>query len=242
MAKPRAAISWSGGKDSCAALARARSSFDDRRDGDDVRRGGGAQPIARPASRSARGAGRSPRPASGHRSLHVADLRRAVLAGARQRLAAEGITHVVFGDILFDEHRQWAERMCAPHGLDRRRTALRLLDDSALFESGSHLGREASIVTARCEFLDETWLGRPLRSRTACRIRTAWRRSVRRTRRISHGGDRLARSFASPIRLSSHGHVQRSGCWALDVTVERCSRRVTSRSRTDVDAARRITC
>ena len=28
MSKPRAAISWSGGKDSCAALARAQSSFD----------------------------------------------------------------------------------------------------------------------------------------------------------------------------------------------------------------------
>ena len=28
MPKPRAAISWSGGKDSCAALARARASFD----------------------------------------------------------------------------------------------------------------------------------------------------------------------------------------------------------------------
>ena len=27
-AKPRAAVSWSGGKDSCAALSRARQAFD----------------------------------------------------------------------------------------------------------------------------------------------------------------------------------------------------------------------
>ena len=34
-----------------------------------------------------------------------------------EQAAADGITHVIFGDIMFDEHRQWAERICGAAGL-----------------------------------------------------------------------------------------------------------------------------
>ena len=62
-ARPRAAVSWSGGKDSCAALQRARAGVRRRGDDHDVRRRGGAQPIARAAARGPGCAGRAARPA-----------------------------------------------------------------------------------------------------------------------------------------------------------------------------------
>jgi uncharacterized protein (TIGR00290 family) len=81
---------------------------------------------------------------------------------ALQEAKAGGVTHVIFGDILFDEHRQWAEARCASNGL----TAVEPLFGSstlALFHDWIASGAEAIIVTARAEFLDESWLGRPLR-------------------------------------------------------------------------------
>ena len=34
-----------------------------------------------------------------------------------ERLPKRGITHVVFGDIMGDAHREWNERVCQAHGL-----------------------------------------------------------------------------------------------------------------------------
>src|SRR5205814_5552164 len=70
-------------------------------------------------------------------------------------------THVVFGDILFPEHREWAEGMCAGRGL----TAVEPLYGSstrALFLEWINSDAEAVIVTARAEHLDASWLGRTL--------------------------------------------------------------------------------
>src|SRR5580765_407022 len=36
---------------------------------------------------------------------------------ALEEAKSDGVTHVVFGDILFDEHRRWAEQMCEAAGL-----------------------------------------------------------------------------------------------------------------------------
>ena len=91
----------------------------------------------------ARRAGRSARPAAGHRPLHVADLRRRVRRRARRSSQPDGVTHVVFGDILFDEHRRWAERDVRRARPDRGRTAVRLVDRRALSTSGSRRGADA---------------------------------------------------------------------------------------------------
>ena len=59
----------------------------------------------------------------------------------------------MFGDILFEEHRQWAERSARALGL----TAVEPLwglSTTTLFASGAS-GSDAVIVTARAEFLDE---------------------------------------------------------------------------------------
>src|SRR5204863_16107 len=86
----------------------------------------------------------------------------AAFADALAEAARDGVTHVIFGDILFDEHRRWAEQACAPHRL----TAVEPLFGSsttALFEAWTAAANDAVIVTARAECLDDSWLGRPLR-------------------------------------------------------------------------------
>jgi len=216
MSIPRAAISWSGGKDSCAALARVRSSFDvvamvTMFDEEAARsRSHGLRPeiLAAQADRLRL------RQVVGRCTWDTYDRQ---FSNALGTLAADGITHVVFGDILFDEHRQWAERMCEPHGL----VAVEPLfgcSTTQLFHEWIAGRGEARIVTARCQFFDETWLGRPLRSELLPEFERLG---------VDPCGERgeyhtvVTDSFlfASPVRLSHNGHVQRSGCWALDVMV-----------------------
>ena len=213
MSKPRAAISWSGGKDSCAALMRARSSLDivamvTMFDEDAARsRSHGLRPAVLTAQADRLGL----RQIIGRCTWQTYD---AEFSRALGMLAADGITHVVFGDILFAEHREWAERMCQPHGL----TAVEPLfgcSTNDLFHEWIASGGEASIVTARCEFFDETWLGRPLRSDLLPEFE---RRGVDPCgeRGEYHTVVTDSTLFSSPIRLTANGHVQRSGCWALD--------------------------
>ena len=122
-----------------------------------------AQPLARTA---ARGAPRRPivSPASRHRPLHVADLRRGVRGCARELKARRRHARHL---------RRHPVRRASPLGrahvrgarLDGRRAAVGIVDARRCSTSGSRSGADAVIVTARAEFLDESWLGRRLRAR-----------------------------------------------------------------------------
>jgi uncharacterized protein (TIGR00290 family) len=216
-AKPRAAVSWSGGKDSCAALARARQAFDVEAmvtmcdDEAGRSRSHGLRPEVLDAQAARLGLARL----TGAGSWADYD---AAFSSALERVAERGITHVVFGDILFEEHRLWAERICAGAGL----TAVEPLwgastDD--LFEEWVSSGSEAVIVTARAAFLDQSWLGRVLHRELSGEFRRLG---------VDACGERgeyhtlVTNSplFAAPLRWRSEGHVLRSGCWALDVAVD----------------------
>ena len=214
--KARAAISWSGGKDSCAALHRTHADYDfvcmlTMFDEQAQRsRSHGLRPEVLAAQADRLGLRR----VTGRCTWQTYD---AEFSRALGTLAADGITHVVFGDILFAEHREWAERMCLAHGL----TAVEPLfgcSTNDLFHEWIASGAEASIVTARCEFFDETWLGRPLRSDLLPEFE---RRGVDPCGEKGEYHTVVTDStlFSSPIRLTANGHVQRSGCWALDVMV-----------------------
>jgi diphthine-ammonia ligase len=133
-------------------------------------------------------------------------------------VAADGITHVVFGDILFEEHRQWAERMCARHGL----TAVEPLwglSTTTLYEEWIASGGDALIVTARAQFLDATWLGRRLDA--ACLAEFA-RLGVDPCgeRGEYHTVVTNTPLFDRPLRLRPCGSARRSDCWALDMVVD----------------------
>jgi uncharacterized protein (TIGR00290 family) len=214
--RPRAAISWSGGKDSCAALARARADYEI------------VAMITMCDESAERSRSHGLRPEILDAQAERLGLRRIVgrctwqtyndaFARALAEVRAEGVTHVIFGDILFDEHRRWAESMCAPHQL----VAVEPLFGSStttLFEEWTASGADAVIVTARCEHLDASWLGRTLERGMLdefarlgvdpCGERGEYHTVVVNTP-----------MFDRPLTFACGERVQRGGCWALDVTV-----------------------
>ena len=158
--RPRAAVSWSGGKDSLAAVAATRDGFDlvcaltmfdesGRRS-----RSHGLRPEL-VAAQAARLGLRSVTARCSWATYNDA------FTDAVRALAREGITHVVFGDLVYPEHREWAEARCADAGV----TAVEPLfgiSTSLLFDAFVRSGASAVMVTVREPWLDDTWLGRPL--------------------------------------------------------------------------------
>lgn len=139
----------------------------------------------------------------------------AAFSDALQTVKADGVTHVIFGDILFDEHRAWAEAQCAAHGL----TAVEPLFGSStieLFEEWGASCADALIVTARAEFLDETWLGRPLRPQMAAEFARLGVDPCG-ERGEYHTAVTNSPLFSAPIEVVHGERVLRSGCHALDL-------------------------
>jgi uncharacterized protein (TIGR00290 family) len=209
-------VSWSGGKDSCAALMRARLRFDVEAmitmvDETAARsRSHGLRPEVLDAQADRLGLRRLTRRCTW--ATYNAEYRTA-LAQAK----AEGVSHVVFGDILAPEHREWAERMCALSGLVAVEPLFGSSTDDLLREWVDS-GSEAVIVTTRAAQLDASWLGRTL----SLDMLDAFREQS-----VDPCGERgeyhtvvtHCPLFSAPLRLTHGEVVLRSGCWALDVTV-----------------------
>src|SRR5262245_15853064 len=216
MHRPRAAISWSGGKDSCAALQRVSADFDvvamvTMFDEDAARsRSHGLRPDVVTAQAERLGL----RQIVGRCTWATYN---DAFGEALDRRKDDGGAHVVSGRILFDEHRRWAEDMCTRRGL----TAVEPLFGSStreLFTDWIDSGGEAVIVTARAECLDASWLGRTL---TRDLLLDFERLGVDPCgeRGEYHTVVTGCRLFRRPLTLGFGLRVERSGCWALDVTV-----------------------
>lgn len=114
--KPKAAISWSAGKDSCLAWLRAAEqgfaveTFVTMCEPDGLSKSHALPPALIEAQVRAIGAAWRPVrvPAGAYAATFDAELR---------RLRAEGHTHMVFGDIDLAAHRDWLEPACARAGL-----------------------------------------------------------------------------------------------------------------------------
>jgi diphthine-ammonia ligase len=217
MARPRAAISWSGGKDSCAAYHRARADFDFvaavtmfNEDGTRSRSHG-----LRPEILRAQVERLGLRSITGTCTWDSYD---AAFDRALEAAAAMGITHVVFGDILFDEHREWAERLSSGRDL----TAVEpLWKESTIdlyrrfLDSGTH----ARIVTVRLSKLDESFLGRDLADDLLAEFLA---------RDVDPCGERgeyhtvvtACEAFSSPLRVRPLGRATNSGCVAEDLVLD----------------------
>lgn len=213
-ARPRAAISWSGGKDSLAALAAVRDRLDVVAsltmfdESGERSRSHGLRPefVARQADRL------------GLRSITAPcswTTYNAAFTAALRTLASEGITHVVFGDLLFPEHREWAETRCAEAGL----TAVEPLwgiPTAELFDAFVRSGATAVMVTVREPWLDGSWLGRAL---------AADMKPIFVERGIDPCGERGeyhtavidSPLFSRPIAVTAGGRVKRGECVALDL-------------------------
>jgi diphthine-ammonia ligase len=217
MVHPRAAISWSGGKDSSAAYHRARERFEIvsaitmfNEDGTRSRSHG-----LRPELVAAQVKRLGLQSIIGRCSWdNYEDAFDRALADA----AAACITHVIFGDILFDEHREWAERMTAR----RRLTAVEPLwkqSTADLYRDFLDSESRARIVTVRTSRLDESFLGRDLdedlleeliaRDVDPCGERGEYHTFVT-----------FCPAFSHPLRVRAAGRAVGNGCIAEDLVLD----------------------
>ena len=160
-ARPRAAVSWSGGKDSLAAVAATRDQFDARLRSDDVRRDRPAQPLARIAAGARRGAGGPARSPVRDGAVRVVHLRRRRSPGALRDWRRTGSP-------------TWCSATwCIRNTASGRRRGARRPDSrpwsrcsdwtpARCSTRSSRPARQALMVTVREPWLDESWLGRPL--------------------------------------------------------------------------------
>jgi diphthine-ammonia ligase len=217
MGRAKAAISWSGGKDSCAAYHRARSDFEFVT----------AITIFNEEGTRSRSHGLRPEILAaqvdrlGLQSVTQTctwDTYDAAFDRALEAAAAMGVSHVVFGDILFDEHREWAERMSA----GRRLIAVEPLwkeSTTDLYRSFLASGTRARIVTVRASKLDESFLGRDLaedlleefvaRDVDPCGERGEYHTVVT-----------ACQAFSRPLRVRALGRAFQSGCVAEDLLLD----------------------
>jgi uncharacterized protein (TIGR00290 family) len=212
--KPRAAVSWSGGKDSCAAFERSRQHFDvvaalTMVDEDGRRsRSHGIRAELLLAQTSAIGLR--------HRLLPCdwSSYEQQFENGLRQ-LRAEGVTHVIYGDIVYPEHREWADRMSERAGV----AAVEPLFGVPTIEIVREFvraGARATIVAVDASKLDSQWLGVELSDDAIRRL-------------VAHGVDPCGENgeyhtfvtsspgFARPVPIQHGQVVQVRGYCAMDL-------------------------
>jgi len=215
--KPRAAVSWSGGKDSYLALHRSVTRFDivaaiTMFNDDGTRsRSHGLRPEVVELQAQRLGL------AHVHACGSWASYEEAY-CGALREARALGVTHVIFGDIMYASNREFPERVCAAEGL----TAIEPLWGeltASLFREFVSTGATARIVTVRDGVLDRTWLGQTL---TMDMLPEFERMGVDPCG--EHGEyhtvvvDAPLFKSALPIRMGTD--VCHDGCWAIDLTLD----------------------
>jgi uncharacterized protein (TIGR00290 family) len=215
--KPRAALSWSGGKDSYLALHRSVSRFDvvaavTMFNEDASRsRSHGLRPdvvdaqVSRLGLTHVRGRGSWASYEDGFRA-------------ALRHVRSFGITHVIFGDIMYDSNREFPERVCAAERL----VAVEPLwgePTESLYCEFIATGADARIVTVRDDVISPAWLGRALTLEllpefAALGVDPCGEHGEYHTVVVS------APLFSSELRLIAGERVCRTGCWALDLSLD----------------------
>ena len=132
--------------------------------------------------------------------------------------ATMGITHVVFGDILFDEHRAWAERLAS----GRRLTAVEPLwkeSTTDLYREFLASGTRARIVTVRSSKLEASFLGRDLAEDLLSEFVA---RDVDPCGELGeyHTVVTSCQAFSKPLRVRALGRATVSGCVAEDLVLD----------------------
>ncbi|MFC1962265.1 diphthine--ammonia ligase [Chloroflexota bacterium] len=159
--KPKVFASWSGGKDGCLSCYRAlRNGLDVRYlanmvtgDGERSCSHGLASEVLRIQSR-AMGIPLIQRQTT--RSTYEAEFKDVI-----QSLKREEITGGVFGDIDFNEHRQWIDRVCRDMGIT---PYLPLWEErqEKLIQEFIAAGFVSVVVSAKADFFDQDILGQTI--------------------------------------------------------------------------------
>jgi len=151
--------SWSGGKDCCLALHRAvKEGLDVRYLANMVTEDGkrscshGINALGIKKQAEALGIPIAQRPTT-HDSYE------AVFTATLKGFKAEGVTSGVFGDIDFNAHRAWIERVCANAGITPR-LPLWLENQQKLIEEFIDAGYKSVVVAVKADLLGQEALGR----------------------------------------------------------------------------------
>jgi diphthine-ammonia ligase len=214
--KPKAAVSWSGGKDSYLALHKIRDQFEITTlltmfSEDGVRsRSHGLRPEVLVAQASAMRL----RLITGRARWETYETE---FVNALRSLQASGSEYVVFGDIFLEDHRKWAERVCGAIGV-KALEPLWNQPTATLAQEFLDFGGRARIIAVDRARLGESWLGMPLSLEALERFRVLG---------IDPCGEygeyhtvvERAPAFAHPIELLEIGRYDYSGYAAADFSL-----------------------
>lgn len=136
-------------------------------------------------------------------------------------LPEQGITHVVFGDIIGDAHREWNETVCRSHGLTPI-MPLWAQPTAQLVREFVALGGEARLVTVRSPPLDRSWLGLTLTEETVRRMESIGVDPCGEFGEYHTVVTNCSR-FSLPLVVAIGESVRRDDCWALDMKIDESS-------------------
>ena len=215
--KPRAAVSWSGGKDSYLALHRSLSQFDVVaaitmfNDDGSRSRSHGLRPdvIAAQTQRLGLTHVRGCASWSTYEDAYRAALR---------ELRSLDVTHVIFGDIMYESNRAFPERVCAAEGLSAVEPLWGEPTDT-LYREFIATGATAQIVTVRGDRMSPDWLGRALTIEMlpafdALGVDPCGEHGEYHTVVLD------APLFSTPLTVTTGTTVAHDGCWAIDLLVD----------------------
>ena len=157
----KAFASWSGGKDCCLALYRAKNSGLDVRYlfnmvGKDTKRSKSHGVRAEVIKKQAKALG-----ISIIQQPTADDEYEQVFIKALQKFKRQGIEVGVFGDIDFNEHREWIERVCKPASIDPQ-LPLWLQDQTKLLEEFINARFKSVVIAVRADLMGKEFLGRTI--------------------------------------------------------------------------------
>ena len=212
-------VSWSGGKDSCFALWKAKSqglkiahllNFVNEDSTRAMSHGLAPELIALQAQ------------AMGLPLLQKKvtwDTYEAGFKSAVNELKLKGITGVVAGDIYLQEHKDWVDRVCGEVGV-KAILPLWQMNTAQLLTDFIEAGFKAIIVSVNAEFFGKEWLGRQLDGELAAELNHVAQKlnidpcgEAGEFHTFAYDGPVFNRAIKTGMAVS----VYREGRWFLDI-------------------------
>jgi diphthine-ammonia ligase len=136
-----------------------------------------------------------------------------------RNLRQEGINGGVFGDIDFNEHRQWIERVCREAGITPHLPLWEQSQDK-IMRDFIDLGFESVVVAAKADLFGEEWVGRKVDLDFLSYIY-----ELKQTKDVTPCGEAgeyhtfvtYGPLFKQRIEILETSKVLRKGCWFLEI-------------------------